>query len=93
MENLIFSENHLAGNPLDDYLRQAEAEMLDKVNQVIPVKKIMHKGDNLTKRLKMVLFERCLQAREIFGVSFDYSVFFDKIAFEKRSVNIYGLTD
>ena len=53
----------------------------------------MLKGDNICKRMKMVLFERCIQTREIFGISFNQSVFYEIATFEKRFGNIFGLND
>lgn len=53
----------------------------------------MHRGENICKRMKMILFERCIQSREIFGISFDSSVFYEKAVFEKRFGNIFGLND
>jgi hypothetical protein len=57
------------------------------------VKKEMVRGENLAKKVKMTLFERCLEARDIFGISFDYSVYFDKATFERRFGNIMGVSD
>lgn len=41
----------------------------------------------------MSLLERCCQVRTIFKLSFDYSFYFDKSAFEHRFGNIFGMTD
>lgn len=63
------------------------------MNSKFSLKQNMIKGDTLFKRIKMILFERCLQTRDIFGISFDYSFFFDRATFEKRYANIFGLSD
>eukprot|EP00347_Sterkiella_histriomuscorum_P020361 403338103 len=91
LENFIFSEKQQ--NPIDLLLQDYQGTILNITNNEFKLKEHMINGENLYKHTKMVLFERCLQVRDMFGLSFDYSFFFDRASFERRNANIFGLTD
>jgi hypothetical protein len=47
----------------------------------------------IAKNLKIKIVERCSQVKEIFGVKFNDSYFFDSSHFEKRAGHILGMSD
>lgn len=45
------------------------------------------------KQLKELLLAKSLKIRQLFGLSFDYSLYFDQSNFERRQNNLIGLSD
>jgi hypothetical protein len=56
-------------------------------------KKAHETADLIVKGMKLKLLERCLELREMLGLSFDESYFYDKTCFSTRTIHILGLTN
>lgn len=57
------------------------------------MKLIFKESERKVKSIKKELILRCLKVRELFNISFESSLYFDKSIFENRAGNIFGISD
>ena len=94
LENLIFSANDTKiENPLQKLLSDHNQHLINLINSKMKLREQLAQADTLTRKLKITMFEKCIQARDIFKISFDDSFYFDKASFEKRYGTIFGIKD
>jgi hypothetical protein len=67
--------------------------MLEYINTKLELKQFLKDSNRKVKIIKKELFLRCLKVRELFNISFESSLYFDKSIFENRAGNILGISD
>ena len=100
LENLLFSNNAISNEAIA--LDQTEQDLEDNkteynfltfLQSFTQLKEFHDTVDLIVKGMKFKLLERCLELRDIIGISFDNSYFYDKTTFVSRPLHILGLSN
>lgn len=100
LENLLFSNNAISNEAIaldqteqDLQVNQTEYNFLTFLQSFTQLKEFHDTVDLIVKGMKFKLLERCLELRDMIGISFDESYFYDKTTFFSRPLHILGLSN
>jgi hypothetical protein len=100
LENLLFSNNAISNEAIaldqteqDLQANQTEYNFLTFLQSFTQLKEFHDTVDLIVKGMKFKLLERCLELRDMIGISFDESYFYDKTTFVSRPLHILGLSN
>jgi hypothetical protein len=100
LENLLFSNNAISNEAIaldqteqDLEANKTEYNFLTFLQSFTQLKEFHDTVDLIVKGMKFKLLERCLELRDIIGISFDESYFYDKTTFVSRPLHILGLSN
>jgi hypothetical protein len=100
LENLLFSNNAISNEAIaldqteqDLQANQTEYNFLIFLQSFTQLKEFHDTVDLIVKGMKFKLLERCLELRDMIGISFDESYFYDKTTFVSRPLHILGLSN
>ena len=66
--------------------------MISTINNDLKALEVMVNGELLAKDARYTIIDRSLKIRELFGLSFDQSFYFNRSQIEPRHGNILGLS-
>ena len=100
LENLLFSNNAISNEAIaldqteqDLEANKTEYNFLTFLQSFTQLKEFHDTVDLIVKGMKFKLLERCLELRDMIGISFDESYFYDKTTFVSRPLHILGLSN